>query len=130
MNAGESGGVRTDGVTVGRQWATGGGSRPMGRGGGQTAGEAAGTVERTRQCGRSKHAVGPAQERVGSEPTFALVPRHGFFHPGVEGPLRSETQIAAGGFDVAQPVALPQQAEFVEVERRGHCALAAEELVA
>ena len=44
--------------------------------------------------------------------------------------MRSETQIAAGGFDVAQPVALPQQAEFVEIERRGHCALAAEELVA
>ena len=60
MNAGESGGVRTDGVTVSRQWAAGGGSRPMGRGGGQTAGEAAGTVERTRQCGRSKHAVGAA----------------------------------------------------------------------
>lgn len=30
MNAGESGGVRTDGVTVSRQWAAGGGSRPMG----------------------------------------------------------------------------------------------------
>ena len=60
MNAGESGGVRTDGVTVGRQWAAGGVSRPMGRGAAQTAGLAADTVERTRLCGWSTNAVGPA----------------------------------------------------------------------
>jgi len=44
MNAGESGGVRTDGVTVGRQWAAGGGTCPVGWGAAQTAGEAAGAV--------------------------------------------------------------------------------------
>lgn len=60
MNAGKSGGVRTDGGTVSRQWAAGGVSRPMGRDIAQTAGEAAGAVRRTRQCGRSKHAVGVA----------------------------------------------------------------------
>jgi len=60
MNAGESGGVRTDGVTVSRQWAAGGDTCPVGWGAARTAGPAAGSVERSRLCGRSTNAVGAA----------------------------------------------------------------------
>ncbi len=61
-----------------------------------------------------RYAIGRTEKRLtgewgdGSEPAFAFVPSDGFFHTGGECPLRGETQIAAGGFYIAQPVALTQ----------------------